>query len=245
LPTYTLFGWVLLIYSTREQNKNRRKRMKKSFVSIVLWMCFFVGFVSIDANAAFTVATFADPSNDSINPLFEVDFTGMTLNGGWPDAKPGLFLDIPYSGNTFTDAWFQMTEVGIIDAFGDTGGGEINFYANGTSTNPLLVVNFESGYVSRFNFGADEIFVADNVTITGSEITNELSEEEFSFSFANLAHPEGSQDWNDGFTATAAFTSSAIPEPTTIFLLGFGAVALLKRTFDNVSVAARNRVKKY
>jgi hypothetical protein len=203
--------------------------MKKSFLSIVLLMCFFVGFASIDAKAAFTIATFADPSNDSDNPLFEVDFTEMTFTGGWSDAKTGLLLNIPYSGNTFTDAWFEMTEVEIIDAFGNTDGGEINFYANGASTNPLLVINFESGYVSRFNFGADEMFIADNVTFTGSEITGALSEEEFSFGFANLAHLEGSQDWNDGFTATAAFTSSAIPEPATIAMLTLGGLLLRKK----------------
>jgi hypothetical protein len=180
----------------------------------------------MDAKATFTVATYADPSSDSLNPQFKVDFTGMTLNGGWSDAKTGLLLNVPCSGNTFTDAWFQMTEVGIINTSGDTGGGKINFYADGTSTNPLLVVNFESGYVSRFNFGADPIFVANNVTITGSEITNELSEEAFSFSFANLAHLEGSQNWNDGFTTTAAFTSSAIPEPVTMALLACGVFGI-------------------
>ncbi|OHB52054.1 MAG: hypothetical protein A2Y10_11005 [Planctomycetes bacterium GWF2_41_51] len=209
--------------------------MKTKFVSIFILMLVIIGIVSIDAKATFTVATFADPSRISTNPLFEVDFIGTTLNGGWSDTETGLLLDIPYSGNSFIDAWFEMTEVEIIDSFGNTGGGEINFYANGDSTNQLLTINFESGYVSRFNFGVDEIFVAGNVTITGSEITGTLSEREFSFGFANLAHLEGSQDWNDGFTATAAFTSSAIPEPATICLLGLGVLSLVRRLNKNVS----------
>ncbi|MDD5134371.1 MAG: PEP-CTERM sorting domain-containing protein, partial [Phycisphaerae bacterium] len=116
----------------------------------------------------------------------------------------------------------------ILNAFGDTGSGEINFYANGSSANPLLVINFGSGYVDTFNFGADAIFIANNVTITGSQITGDLSDESFSFAFANPAHLEGSEDWNDGFTATAAFTSSAVPEPATIALLTLGALSLIK-----------------
>ena len=207
----------------------RGKVMKKNFISIVLVICLFVGFSSTEAKATFTVATFADPSNNNSNPLFEANFTEMTLNGGWSDTKTGLLLNIPCSGNTYADAWFNMTEVEIIDTLGNTGGGEINFYANGTSIDPLLIINFDSGYVSLFNFGSDEMFVADNVTITGSEISSILSEREFSFNFANLAHMSGSQNWNDGFTATSAFTSSAVPEPATICLLGFGVLSLVKR----------------
>jgi hypothetical protein len=220
----------------KDWNLVMEKNMKTKFVSIILLMFAIIGIVSIDAKATFTVATFADPSGISANPLFEIDFIGTTLNGGWSDAETGLHLDIPYSGNNFIDAWFEMTEVGILDSFGNTGGGEINFYANGVSINPLLVINFENGYISRFNFGDDEIFVAENVRITGSEITGTLSEREFSFSFANLAHLEGSQDWNDGFTATAAFTSSAIPEPETIYMLGMGVLSLVYRLNKKVNL---------
>jgi hypothetical protein len=129
-----------------------------------------------------------------------------------------------------------MTEVGITDTSGDTSGGTIDFYANNTSINPVLVINFGSGSVSRYGFGADEIFVPNNVTITGSEITGTLSEEMFSFSFANLAKLPGHNSWNDGFTTTAGFASSAtvnrdpgpIPEPATICLLGLGALSLIR-----------------
>jgi hypothetical protein len=198
----------------------------------------------------FTVATFGDPSLISTNPLFTVDFRHkqMKLTGGWPDSQIGLTLEIPYSGytiangNAFTNAWFEMSEVEIMHAhrhrhrtFSKTGPGEINFYRDGDSENPLVAIDFESGSVSRYGFGADEIFVANNVTITGSEITGTFSEEMFSFSFANLARLPGSTNWNNGFTATAAFTSSAslsesaVPEPATVGLLGLGALSLLRR----------------
>jgi hypothetical protein len=198
--------------------------MKKCFLITIL-LALFVGFVSVNAKATFTVATFADPSGDSNNPLFTVDFSGGTLNGEWADGKTGLTLQIPYSGHNISNAWFKMTEVGITDSYGDTGSGEIDFYAHGTTTNPLLTVSFENGYVDYYNFGADEFF-GENVTISGSEITGMLSEEEFSFTFANKKPLPGS---GNGFTATASFTSSAAPEPATICLLGLGALVFPRR----------------
>jgi hypothetical protein len=210
--------------------------LKKTFILSLLPAILVALSCGLAQATTFTVATFGDPSLISTNPLFTVDFglTQMKLTGGWSDDKTGLTLEIPYSGNTFEDAWFEMDEVEITYAymtFGETGPGEINFYEDGDSGNPLVTFDFESGSVSRYGFGADEIFVANNVTITGSEITGTLSEEMFSFSFANLARLPGSANWNDGFTATAAFTSSAVPvpEPATIGLLGLGALSLLRR----------------
>ena len=140
---------------------------KRSLISILLAL--FVGFISGNAEATFTVATFADPSGNSDNPLFTVNFSDGTLNGEWANGNTGLTLEIPYSGytaandNAFHDVWFEMTgisspAVGITDTFGNTGGGEINFYADGTTINPLLTISFESGYVDNVNFASRRIF---------------------------------------------------------------------------------------
>jgi len=209
--------------------------LKKTFILGLLPAILVILSCGLAQATTFTVATFGDPSLISTNPLFTVDFRHkqMKLTGGWPDIKTGLTLEIPYNGHAFVNAWFEMSEVEITYAhrtFGKTGPGEINFYRDGDSGNPLVAIDFESGSVSRYGFGADEIFVANNVTITGSEITGTLSEEMFSFSFANLARLPGSANWNDGFTATAAFTSSAtLPEPATVGLLGLGGLSLLRR----------------
>jgi hypothetical protein len=217
--------------------------MKKHFLIITLGVFLSVGFISASALASVTLATFADPSLNSANPLFTVDFTNMNITGGWADTKTGLILEIPYSGHTiknsnaFQDVWFEMSTVAVTTTHtmsGETGAGVINFYANGTTTDPLVIVNFLSGAVTRYGLGADEIFAANNVTISGSEISGILSQEQFSFGFANLAKLPGHTLWTDGFTSTAAFTSSAIiepivPEPATICLLGFGALSLIRR----------------
>ncbi|PKL43332.1 MAG: hypothetical protein CVV39_08615 [Planctomycetes bacterium HGW-Planctomycetes-1] len=210
--------------------KVKSRTMKKYHLILVLLTFLFVGFISVDAKASFTVATFADPSNNSSDPLFTVDFTSLTLTGGWSDAKTDLTLQVPHSGNTFSNAWFTtngpitMTQILPSLPYYNAGAGQIDFYKDGTSTNPLLVINFDSGFVSPYGFGA--VFIASNITITGSEITGSLSQEQFSFSFSNTAPLSNG---HNGFTATAAFTSSAVPEPATIALLTIGALALLKR----------------
>lgn len=180
-----------------------------------------------------TIATFADPAADSTTPLFEVDLTNGFIRGGWDDSQTNLTLNVVYSGHTFNDAFFTMTPVSYSGDItgGVTGGGVIMFRMDGqgsgtTAITPLIRIEFDSAYISLTGFGAVEMFTASNITITGTEIDIPLTNESFSFSFANYAPlSEG-----EGFTATAAFTSSAtIPEPATLTLLGAGLLMALTR----------------
>jgi len=64
------------------------------------------------------------------------------------------------------------------------------------------------------------VLVGHDISFSGPIITILLEEELFAFSFANqITTP-------DGFTWTAAFTSSVIPEPATLTLLGAVAMKL-------------------
>ncbi|HBG78909.1 MAG TPA: hypothetical protein DDW84_08760 [Phycisphaerales bacterium] len=182
-----------------------------------------------------TVATFADPSGNAGDPLLTVNWTDSTINGGWADIKSGLLLQIPIAGVSFADAWFEMDEITITNTmvfggskFGETGEGQVRFYAAGSTTNPLLRIDFQKGMVGRQFVSAEDedgLFYANNVTITGSAIPFTLSYEQFSFSFANVTNLPNA----DGFTGTASFTSSAVPEPATVALLCIGALGLLRR----------------
>jgi hypothetical protein len=220
------------------EEKIRRRVVIKRFLILASLTFFYVGPISVNAKADIiadsnTIAAFANPSTGSSDWLFKVDFNKMKLTGGWSDYKTGLTLEIPYKNTVFQNAWFSMTDVTIISSGGIsgtslTGPGEIRFYEYGNSINPLVIIDFNSSSISRYVFGADELFLSANVTIRGSEITDTLSEEQFAFGFANLAKLSGS--WNNGFTATASFDSSAVvPEPATICLLGFGALSLIRR----------------
>jgi len=159
--------------------------------------------------------------------LFTVDLTNDLITGGWTDSQTGLDLDVVYSGNLFPDAFFTMTSVSYTGdiAGGSTGGGTIKFFADGqsTGTTPLIRIDFGSASISPIGLGG--LFSFNSVNISGSEIgAATLTDEAFSFGFANQVALYG--DWSNGYTATAAFTSSAVPEPATIFLLGIGAALM-------------------
>jgi len=209
--------------------------MKKSSLMIILLTFFSAGFISANAKAdSFTILTFADPLQiTQVTPLFTVNLLTDTITGGWADTKTGLFLKVSYSGNTYDDAFFTMTDVSYTGptSGGVTEGGTIKFFKDGqsTSTTPLIQIDFASGSVSPYGIAGMDEFFANGVVITGSEIgSTQLLDESFSFSFANQKALSG--NWNKGFTATASFTSSAVvPEPVTICLLGLGALSLIRR----------------
>lgn len=163
-----------------------------------------------------TIATFADPALDSTTPLFELN--GNSFSGGW--SATGLTLLTPgLPAPDFPDARFKLDPITVIDQVsGETSGGMVEFFDS--SDVPLMTLRFDSGrLIKPFGFGASD-FVAQNVIIEGSIVTTPLSNESFAFSFANQVQTAG------GFTATAAFTSSAVPEPASLLLLAMGGLTL-------------------
>ena len=187
--------------------------------------------IAASAQASFTVATFASPSSGSTNPLFLVDWDLNAVTGGWADGLGNLSLEFVWPNvGTFNDVWFEMSDLTITsqpiaNEYGYTSGGVISFYETGTVANPLLVITFADGYVNKFGLGSD------NAVFTGSQISGTLSEEQFSFSFAAVQDLKKTNGF-EAFSATAAFNSSAIPEPATLAIFGLGsllAVGLRKR----------------
>ena len=191
-----------------------------------------------DPAIQYTVATFADPALGGDTPLFTVEFSSLAgpgfLSGGWADSQVGLDLEIVWTGALpYENAFFIFEPIAY---YGDmTGGateaGVIEFYEDGDDpedVDALLRLEFGSAHLSLGGVYAHSIFV-DNVKISGTGIPDILDMEEFSFGFANK-EPVGGDGWcgATGFTATAAFTSSAIPEPISLGLLTLGSLVLLR-----------------
>lgn len=171
-----------------------------------------------------TIATFSDPAVDGTTPLFTFSSDGGagSLSGSWSGL--GLLFQTPgLAAPDFNDARFAMAPVAATG--GPTnwtlGAGTINFTDTGGA--PLMTITFASGALSSpAEFGASD-FVGQNVVFSGPIIPGGLSQESFAFSFAN---PVGTIE---DYTVTAAFTSSAVPEPSAIALLALGAFFATKR----------------
>ncbi len=174
------------------------------------------------AAGAATIATFSDPAPDGATGLFTI--VGNTLSGGWN--APGLDLVAPIDGfHVYPDATFTMTNMTFLDSFGGVlSPGEIQFYDAGH--NPILHIAFNSARIFEpFGFGAT-VFSAEagTVTFTGTLLPYPITDEEtFVFSFANRTPVPG------GYSYTAAFTSSGVPEPASLMLLLAGALVAARR----------------
>ncbi len=195
---------------------------KKALLAVVL--------LAAAAAQASTIATFADPAADGSTPLFSIDLVADTITGGWTDAQTGLNLEI--GATTYTDAWFTMTPLAYAAPtfMGMTGAGEINFYADGAPGTPLLKIAFASGQLNFGGLGGDNIFSGNSVVFSGSALPPAAyTEESFAFSFANQRLVRAPSGAPMGFTSTAAFTSSALPEPASLVVLALGMPLLFLR----------------
>ncbi len=155
-----------------------------------------------------TIATFADPAVDETTPLFEFDATTHQLSGGW--SAPGLTLET--ATGTYENVTFSMPPLAV-DGFGEVDAGELLFRDSGGAL--LFRIAFGSAHLNLIGFGATEFLSTDEVEFTGPILPGPVTEEEFSFAFANQT-PSGP---GGSFTVTASFTSSAVPEPGSVALL--------------------------
>ena len=179
--------------------------------------------VGLAASGAFaqTVAAFADPALDASTPLFTL--VGDQFQGGWS----GLNLDLLTPGLPATpdiaDATFTMTPLTatvIVPGFYSLTGGQIQFF---DGPNLILDIMFDSASLAPdIGFGASD-FALQNVTFMAPGESFGFSSERFSFGFANDA------EIPNGFSWTASFTSSAVPEPASVGLLLMGLMIHLRR----------------
>jgi hypothetical protein len=177
--------------------------------------------LTAQAGRAVTLATFADPSVGS-PPLFTVNQHHSTVGGFWS----GSGLTLETINGTFSDVQFLMPEVAF-DASFVTGPGVIEFRALDTTL--LLQISFSEARLDNpFSFGATEFLGTGEVVFSGPAVEPPGvvdGTESFSFPFANQVLVE------DGYTATASFTSSGdlVPEPATLTSFCLLAVAVARR----------------
>jgi hypothetical protein len=197
--------------------------LKRVFVSLLVAVIVILS-CGLAQGSTVTVATFADPAANWSTPLFIVDLENDVIKGGWLDSQTGL--DLVIFGNSFKNAFFKMDPVSYTGGLtgGETGNGIIQFFADGQDpgTTPLVQIVFNKAYLTPSGFGVTAPFFVADVAITGSEIGGSLTDESFMFGFTN--HRPLAGDWNNGYTATASFTSSAVPEPATLVLLGTAGI---------------------
>lgn len=199
----------------------------RSVVAFACIICVVLTGTAWAGSARMTLAGFADPTGtEGAPPLFTYSAVSNTLSGSWT----GTGLTLQASAAAFADVTFEMDAVDVLSPTLPAllGAGEINFYYTNPVV-PILTIAFTSGAadLATVAFGASEVFVPDSVTFTGDPaiVSPGLFQESFAFAFANQTLTDG----EGGFTATATFISSALPEPGSLVLLLAGAVLLNRR----------------
>ncbi|MFH0982327.1 MAG: PEP-CTERM sorting domain-containing protein [Planctomycetota bacterium] len=221
--------------------------MKSSFTSQAVVPALAALLLGVPAWAdTLTVATFADPSPSSMDPLFTVDLGADRITSTWGPGKTGLDLEVILTGITYPDAYFTLSQdaAGLIPGiryvdnppgsfYGPTRKGFIRFFA--ADDTPLMRIKFNAAFLTPGGVGADEIVSLNIVDIRGPALPGGgagLTDEGFGFAFANqvrLPGPDPTDPGDDLLKATASFTSSAVPEPSMVTLFGFGLLTVARR----------------
>jgi hypothetical protein len=179
--------------------------MKKILALVAL------GAVAAASQAQFTVATHDDPSGSAANPVVTWNQTANTLSASW--LATGMTLDTPglTGGGSTANAKLSMNPVSLTNLGGGVyqmGAGLITF-TGGLFVDPIAA---GSGDIQGFN-----------VTFSGPNVPGGWSQEAFSYALTNRSVS------GNNVTYTAAFTSSAVPEPATMIALGAGLAAFAAR----------------
>lgn len=190
-----------------------------------LFTAFALAF-GVMSHASFTVATFADPSTVAESPLFTWNHTTNTLSGLW--TASGLTLNVPgfNGGGSVTDAHFIMDPVQLTPVINNQyytmGRGAVRFFTT-DQNNPFFTIQFGGGSFLNPSSAGGSSTVGNAVSFAGANVPTGLSQETFSFSLTN-AMTAGNLT-----TFTASFTSSAVPEPASLFALATGIAAVVAR----------------
>jgi hypothetical protein len=193
--------------------------MKKAIVLALGAACATSAFAQ-----SFAVATFSDPAAGSGTPIFTFDTTANTLQGSWTGL--GLTLTHPgfTSGGSTSNVTFQTSVINLTPIAGQVysmGAGTVDFFDS--SSNLIFSISFSGGlFVNPFSASSAEI-AGDSVSFSGPNVPSGLTNESFSFSLANAVRTA------NGWQYTSAFTSSAVPEPGSMLVLGAGIAALAAR----------------
>ena len=212
--------------------------MRKEYSNRIVGVALCAVFIGLAASSALatpvptnTVLTFEDPSPGGATPFFTINRQVNTIDAAWSDAQMNLNLQLWGAVTpSYFNAFFTMDQLTFNPVTGVTDVGRIRFFDNNATPidqNALVIIDFYHALlVADQHVGSTE-FLGHNVTITGTAIPWPLTNESFSFAFANQTDIGG--DPANGFTATATFTSSAvIPEPLTLGLFAVGSILALR-----------------